>query len=114
MRLRLKRLLASPTDLVLVAQASDEVLAGWIHGFLSQMVESDYRIEIGGLVIDEKLRGQGIGTDLVRRVESWGISHGALQISVRCRTERCEAHSFYEGLGYSRAKTQIVFRKPLG
>jgi GNAT superfamily N-acetyltransferase len=113
MKLRLQRLLSSPNDVVFVAESVDTGLVGWIHGVLSQFLESDYRVEIGGLVVDERFHRKGVGRDLVRKVESWAIERGAVQASVRCNTTRTGAHSFYESLGFDRAKTQIVFRKSL-
>jgi GNAT superfamily N-acetyltransferase len=76
-------------------------------------LESDYRVEIAGLVVDERFHREGVGRDLVGRVEGWAVEQGVGQASVRCRTTRAEAHRFYESLGYSQAKTQIVFRKSL-
>ena len=113
MRTRLKRLLASPSDVVFVAESAAGELAGWIHGVLSQYLESDFRVEIGGLVVDEQFQRRGVGRDLVARVESWAVEHEAQLASVRCRTTRAAAHRFYKSLGYRKAKTQIVFRKPL-
>jgi GNAT superfamily N-acetyltransferase len=114
MSLRLRRLINSSSDIVFVAEASDGgELIGWIQGSLSQYLESDYRVEIAGLVVDERFHRNGIGRDLVDRVERWAVERGVLQASVRCRTTRPEAHLFYESLGYTRAKTQIAFRKPL-
>lgn len=113
MRKRLQRLLSSSTDAVFVAETADGGLAGWIHGVLSQVLESDYRVEIAGLIVDERFRQKGVGRDLVERVEHWGVEHGVEQASVRCRTTRADAHRFYESLGYTQAKTQIVFRKSL-
>jgi GNAT superfamily N-acetyltransferase len=109
-RPRLERVLASANDVVFVAEA-DALIAGWVHGFLSQLLESDYRVEIGGLVVDEKFHRRGTGRELVRRVEQWAVERGVTQLSVRCRTTRADAHKFYESLGYKAAKTQIVFRK---
>jgi len=114
MRLRLRRLLASPSDAVFVAESADCGLAGWIHGALSQFLESEQRVEIGGLVVDERFHRQGVGRGLVERVEDWAVERGVMQAVVRCRTTRAEAHRFYESLGYDQAKTQIVFRKQLG
>jgi GNAT superfamily N-acetyltransferase len=115
MRARLQRLLASLADVVFVAQTVDGELVGWIHGVLSQFLESDRRVEIGGLVVDERYQRRGIGRELVDRVEAWAVEHGVAQALVRCQTRRAEAHAFYANLGYSQAKTQIVFRKsPLG
>ena len=113
-RQRFRRLIESDTDAVFVAQARDDAaLAGWIHGALSQYLESDYRAEIAGLVVDARFHRKGIGRALVARVESWAIERGAAQTVVRCQTSRKEAHLFYESLGYGRIKTQIVFRKSL-
>jgi GNAT superfamily N-acetyltransferase len=112
-RLRLQRLLASPNDMVFVAESPEGLLVGWVHGFLSQLLESDYRVEIGGLVVDENFQRQGIGRALISRIEQWAMERGVNQASVRCKTTRLEAHQFYENLGYSSTKTQITFRKRL-
>jgi GNAT superfamily N-acetyltransferase len=112
-RNRLQRLLVSPSDAIFVAESADQKLAGWIHGFLSQFLESEFRVEIAGLVVDEKCKRRGIGRKLVKHVEEWAAMQGVTQSSVRCRTDRIEAHRFYAGLGYGQTKTQIVFRKPL-
>jgi GNAT superfamily N-acetyltransferase len=113
MRGRLQRVLASAGDAVFVAEADGVGLVGWIHGVLSQFLEADFRLEIAGLVVDERFQRRGGGRDLVTHVERWAVEHGVVQASVRCRTTRAEAHRFYESLGYSQNKTQIVFRKPL-
>lgn len=110
-RQRLQKLLSSSKDLVLIAESTEGEVNGWIHGFLSQLLESDFRVEIGGLIVDEKFQREGIGRKLVNQIEKWGVDCGAIQISVRCNTKRLEAHKFYESLGYSAAKTQVAFRK---
>lgn len=112
-RWRLERLLGSGSDEVFVAEAGAGELSGWIHGYLSQLIESDYRVEIGGLIVDARARRQGVGRRLVERIETWAREHGAAELSVRCRDDRLEAHEFYERLGFAAAKTQKVFRKRL-
>jgi len=111
---RLRRLLASAGDCVFVVEAGDGRLAGWIHGFLCQLLESDHRVEIGGLLVDEPFRRLGVGRRLVGAIADWAQSQGAVELSVRCRVEREEAHRFYETLGFRTTKTQKVFRKRLG
>jgi GNAT superfamily N-acetyltransferase len=113
-RSRLMRMIDSSGDCLLVAEVSSSELAGWIHGFLSQLLESDYRVEIGGLLVDERWRRNGIGRRLVRGIEDWAVERGAAEVSVRCREERAESHQFYAGLFFRHAKTQRVFRKRLG
>ncbi len=108
---RLQRLLESPHDAVFVAERADRRLAGWIHGFLSQLLEAEYRVEIGGLIVDPESRRQGIGRQLVQALELWARSQGVREMSVRCREERQDSHRFYEELGFKTYKTQKVFRK---
>jgi GNAT superfamily N-acetyltransferase len=113
-RARLMRMIDSPDDCLLVAEDSSGRLVGWIHGFLSQLLESDYRVEIGGLLVDEARRRNGIGRLLVRAVDDWAVERGAAELSVRCREERAESHKFYESLLFRHTKTQRVFRKRAG
>jgi GNAT superfamily N-acetyltransferase len=105
------RIMDSSDDCLLVAEVSNAELAGWIHGFLSQLLESDYRVEIGGLLVDERWRRNGIGRQLVRAVDDWAAERGAVELLVRCREDRAESHKFYESLLFQHTKTQRVFRK---
>ena len=110
---RLERLLHSSGDLLLIAESSGGELVGWIHAFLCQLLESDYRVEIGGLVVDERFRRTGIGFQLVKAIENWAAEQGSVELSVRCREERTGAHLFYQALQFQHTKTQRVFRKRL-
>ena len=112
-RTRMDRIIGSIDDCLLVAEGQDGELAGWIHGFLCQLLESDYRVEIGGLIVDEGFRRGGVGRGLVQAIENWAAEHGATELSVRCREERAESHKFYESLSFRPIKTQRVFRKRL-
>ena len=110
---RLERMLSGSTDRLLVAVESEGIL-GWIHGFRIQLLESEYRVEIGGLIVDESCRRQGVGRQLVKALEVWAKEQGVSELGVRCRVEREESHRFYESLGLTVTKTQRVFRKRLG
>ncbi len=110
---RLVRVVSSSIDCLLVAEESPERLAGWIHGFRVQLLESENRVEIGGLIVDEGRRRTGIGRLLVAELESWARKSGVAELGVRCRVEREESHRFYESLGLRATKTQRVFRKSL-
>ncbi|HEX6616305.1 MAG TPA: GNAT family N-acetyltransferase [Gemmatimonadales bacterium] len=110
---RLERLLARDDNVVLVAELVPEgQVVGWIHGAEQDLLESDRRCEILGLVVDEACRGQGIGRRLVAAVEGWAASRGLEQIAVRSNVARTGSHPFYERLGYVRTKTQHAYRKP--
>jgi GNAT superfamily N-acetyltransferase len=69
------------------------------------------RAEIMGLVVDPGARAQGLGRDLVNSAESWARERGLAVVTVRSNVARELSHPFYEALGYSREKTQHVYRK---
>jgi GNAT superfamily N-acetyltransferase len=111
---RLARLLGRDDQLVLAAVADDGTLAGWIHAADQDLVESERRCEILGLVVDGGRRRGGVGRRLVTEVERWAASRGLRQMSVRSNVTRAESHPFYEAQGYVRLKTQQVYRKAIG
>jgi GNAT superfamily N-acetyltransferase len=111
---RLDRLLARDDQLVLAAVAGDGELAGWIHAAEQDLVETERRCEILGLVVDGRRRRGGIGRRLVAEAERWAASRGLRQMSVRSNLAREESHPFYQAQGYGRVKTQQVYRKPIG
>lgn len=53
------------------------------------------------LVVDETLRGRGIGATLLAEAERWIAGRGADVVVVSSGNHRIEAHRFYEGLGYT-------------
>jgi GNAT superfamily N-acetyltransferase len=94
-----------------VADLPDLKVAGWIQIFREQTVMTQARVEVAGLVVDEKYRGRGIGRALMQHAEAWAREHGCATVSLRSNVIRNEAHAFYKGLGYSLVKTQHAFRK---
>jgi len=113
LRDRLNRLIESSRDVVLLAELPEAGTVGWIHGAEQDLLESDRRCEILGLVVDPEHRGKGIGRRLVEAVERWAEQRGLKQMAVRSNVTRLESHPFYERLGYVRAKTQHAYRKRL-
>jgi GNAT superfamily N-acetyltransferase len=111
---RLERLLGRDDQLVLAAIAEDGGLVGWIHAADQDLIESERRCEILGLVVDGGRRRGGIGRRLVAEVERWAAARGLRQMSVRSNVAREESHPFYQALGYGRVKTQQVYRKAIG
>lgn len=112
MQARLQAILGREEHAIFVAEQGGRVV-GWIHVFILRLVEANPEAEIGGLVVDEVCRGQGIGRGLVRLAEDWARARGCATIAVRSNVVRERTHRFYEGLGYARVKAQYTFRKPL-
>jgi GNAT superfamily N-acetyltransferase len=67
--------------------------------------------EVLALVVDERERGSGIGSDLLKAAEAWANERGARRIRVRSNVIRTDAHRFYEREGYAPVKSQRVFEK---
>lgn len=98
---------------MLVAEVADGRLVGWIQGHLSHTLESGFRAEIVGLIVENANRRGGIGRKLVAAVESWARGRHAPIMVVRSNIIRTESHAFYPALGYVEVKTQRVYRKRL-
>lgn len=98
---------------LLVAENSHGVLAGYIEVFPFRTIGADARIEVASLVVDESCRSQGVGRLLMERAEAWGRAQGFREAGLRSNVIREQAHTFYENLGYRVNKTQKSFRKKL-
>lgn len=110
---RLAALLDSPKHAVLVADAGDAGLHGFVGVEHRLMLEMGERVEIVGLVVDAVARGGGVGRALVTAAEHWARARGIDEVFVRSNVVRPESHPFYERIGYLRSKTQHVYRKRL-
>lgn len=112
-RARLKALAEDDRHAVFVAVEADGGVVGWIHVYLCPLVIADLEAEIGGLVVDQAHRSQGIGARLVHAAEDWARSRGCQGLTVRANVVRQRAHAFYQRLGFREVKLQRVFHKSL-
>jgi len=110
---RLGVILDSKEHAILVACLVDGTVVGWVHVFLSFRVESDPFAEIGGFIVTEEFRRQGIGKCLLSSVEEWVLQSGITKLRVRSRSNRVDTHTFFKRLGFSKSKQQHVFDKSL-
>ena len=63
---------------------------------------------ISMMVIDEALRGRGIGAALVRAAEEALAARGCGMIEVTSNERRTDAHRFYERLGYEKTSVRLA------
>ena len=110
---RLRRLLVSADHPVIVATDDDRSLLGFVALENRLMLELGERVEIVGLAVDEGARRRGIGQALVHAAEDWAREIGVAEVMVRSNIARAQSHPFYEGAGFTRTKTQHVYRKRL-
>jgi GNAT superfamily N-acetyltransferase len=109
--LRLRAILASPENQVLVACLEDGMVIGWTHVFIAHRIESGRFGELGGFVVAEDSRRRGIGTALLGAAEVWLTTHRIERLRVRSRPGRGEAHAFFQRSGFSVTKDQRIFDK---
>jgi predicted N-acetyltransferase YhbS len=110
---RLSRVLTRPDQQFLVADRGGTPV-GWIHMLIAEYVEAEAFVVIGGLVVDRDHRRQGIGRRLLTHAEEWAAQHGCSVVRLSSTVQRIEAHTFYEGAGYIKIKTQYSFAKSVG
>jgi GNAT superfamily N-acetyltransferase len=109
---RLKKILENADNCVYVA-IQNEKIVGWIHGFYSLRIESCFFVEIGGLVVNENYRKNGIGKKLVYKIIEWTKLKNCEKVRVRCNVIRKESHRFYQSIGFEINKEQKIFNKRL-
>lgn len=63
---------------------------------------------ISMMVVDEAVRGRGIGAALVRAAEEALAAQGCYMVEVTSNVRRTEAHRFYERLGYERTSVRLA------
>ena len=112
MRGRLERI-ATQRDQVVFVAILDGRVVGWLQAHASVSLESGYRVEIVGLIVEVVARRHGVGRALVQQAERWALEIGSDVVVVRSNVKRVESHDFYPPLGFRSAKTQAVYRKVL-
>ena len=103
---------AAGGDAAVVAVAGDGSLMGVATLHHMRVLHRPRPVgRITALVVDERVRGQGIGRALVAAAERTLRSAGCGLLEVTSNMRRVEAHAFYERLGYER--TSFRFMKVL-
>ena len=110
---RIRWLREAADQLVLVAESNRGEVVGWIHAFKRRGLLSSDDAEIGGLIVDERFRGRGVGRTLVAGAEDWAAVQGCGAIRVRSNVKRMGAPAFYAAAGYHEIKQQRVLTKAL-
>lgn len=107
---RFETVIAAPAHSLLVAEV-DGGVCGLVHVFARPALEKPPEAVVQSLVIDETVRGTGIGRKLMAAAEGWAREHGFETVAVATQVARSDANAFYERLGYERAATSHLLRK---
>ena len=108
-RRKLKKFELSLAEKIFVAELEDVV--GWMHISLVEPLESEAFGEIRGIVVNQKYRKRGIGTELLRIAEKWTKEKDCKKLRIRTNIKREETRKYYNNLGFISKKTQEVFEK---
>jgi GNAT superfamily N-acetyltransferase len=108
----LARNLARPGNRMVVAELDGRV-AGCVHLVIADYVDVAPYILIGALVVDDRVRRQGIGRALMEAAEAWAAEQGIGAVRLNSSSTRAAAHRFYEAIGYTNIKTQYSFAKAI-
>jgi len=86
-----------PTVLLYVAEAEDGTVGGYALATIVPLLSTNGPAgQIQEIVVDSRLRGQDLGTQLVRAVEAECVARGVTQLTVASR----RAGGFYDRLGF--------------
>ena len=98
---------------IFVATLPNAEVVGFIHVLVKYLLYYEPRIDIGGIVVNDKYRGNAIGAMLMQKAEEWGREKGVKSVVARSNVIRAGAHKFYEALGYTQIKQSKVYLKEL-
>src|SRR5688500_13918429 len=94
--------------LVLVAER-DGAVVGCLSTSVMRVLHRPAPVgRISMMVVDEAVRGLGIGAALVRAAENALAAQGCYMVEVTSNARRIEAHRFYERLGYERTSVRLA------
>lgn len=108
---RLQQITNRKDDIFLVAENDQKQILGFVHGLNIVELLTAKTLRLGGLVVDETAREQGIGRKLMQTLEEWAKKNKFEIIIVPSNVKRLGAAKFYPKIGYKKEKQQNVFIK---
>jgi GNAT superfamily N-acetyltransferase len=106
---RLEKMSTRPGTTVLVAEdAGGEVVGAVTIHLFDTLHASEPNAWLTALVVEEKARGQGVGSALVEWAEDWARRHGARHIALTSALHRTRAHQFYKDRDYEHTGVRLV------
>lgn len=106
-----KRGAESQTDELLCCEAKGQVIGFCAYAIVNNLWQEGYISYVYAMVVDEKYRGQGIGTALINEAINKSKASGMKRIELDSGFPREKAHKFYEKLGFE--KRAYLFSKIL-
>ena len=101
---------------VFVAARGDGTLGGFLEAALRAYADGCDTKPVGyieGWYVDEDLRRQGIGAELVKAAEQWAILQGCKEMASDCLIDNDVSYHAHLALGYQEVERLIHFKKNL-
>jgi ribosomal protein S18 acetylase RimI-like enzyme len=107
----LRRVVASTANTVLVARVGGDIVGTLTLVTVSLL--TGVRAHLEDVVVDEAVRGHGVGAALTSAAIELARGRGAQSVELTSRPSRAAANRLYQRLGFQRRDTN-VYRYPLG
>lgn len=98
----LKQQLTNTSCEVLVAKSNGQAIATATLYFIDVAIRGKSYALLEGLVVDEKHRGQGVGTEFFKKITEIARVKGCYKMIFTSAASRASAHAFYEKMGFKR------------
>lgn len=98
---RLERLHGAGGARALLAAHGDDVVGLATVHLRHALNHASPLAQLSLLVVDERVRGRGVGRALVAAAEAWAREQGSRRMVVTTALQRSDAHAFYERVGYT-------------
>lgn len=84
---------------IFVAQEGEKILGVATFFLYPVLRRGKFRVQLEELVVDQEVRGQGIGHALVEAVKNWCKQNNISVLRINSQVSNLQAHKFYEDLG---------------
>lgn len=115
-RVEMEGYFADPLTPVFVAVREDGKLGGFLEGGLRKYADGCNSSPVGyieGWYVDEDLRNQGVGGNLVRAMEEWSRAQNCTEIASDTWLDNETSIQAHLALGYEESERLVHFRKSL-
>lgn len=95
---------ADPNNELVVAELDGEVVGTLQLTYIPSIsFQGGKRCTVESVRVDEKLRGKGIGREMMRWAIERAKAKGCISMQLTTNNDRTDAHRFYESLGFSKS-----------
>ena len=84
---------------VFVAEEDGRII-GLLHLYERPAFDKPPEVVVQAIVVDQSLRGAGVGTTMMSMAERWALERGFSSIALTSNISGSGAHLFYDRLGY--------------